>query len=318
MTIRSKVLFIGEAMLELVQKSDDLLARSFAGDVYNTAVYLSRAYDNVDASFLTGAGTDRLSEQFIAKVKDENIGTQHIALSDSKHLGTYMVVNDETGERSFIYWRNDSAAKSMMSLLSEKQQTELLSQFSEGDSVFFSGITLAILHPVERDKLFELLTKLKQNGVQIIFDPNYRPVLWESKDVAKQNIERAFSISQMLMPGLDDFASLYGFTSVQECIDFCQAYDFTELVFKQGPESVHVVNSTGHHEIDIVKSDNVVDTTSAGDAFNGIYLGARLQGQSPQNSTKLANYAASKVIETPGAIMPHALFTQKWAQKPQV
>ena len=67
-----------------------------------------------------------------------------------------------------------------------------------------------------------------------------------------------------------------------------------------------------------MKSDNVVDTTSAGDAFNGIYLGARLQGQSPQNSTKLANYAASKVIETPGAIMPHALFTQKWAQKPQV
>lgn len=313
---RTKVLFVGEAMLELVNISQNMLAKSYAGDVYNTSVYMKRAYPKLSASFLSAVGQDLVSQEFVQKAKDEQVNTQAIGVSERHHLGTYMVVNDDTGERSFIYWRSDSAAKSMMSTLSSEQNAFIQTEFGQQSVVFFSGITIAILHPSEREQFWELLERLQQAGALIVFDPNYRPALWESSSLAKQTIEKAFALSDWLMPGVDDFKALYGMTTVDECLDFCQQFNFNELVLKQGEKSVHVVNGDGHSEFDIIKSNNVVDTTSAGDAFNGIYLGARLENASPKIATKLANYAASKVIETPGAIMPLALFEQYWANKP--
>ena len=313
---KTKVLFVGEAMLELVKTSANMLAKSYAGDVYNTSVYMKRAYPALSASFLSAVGQDLISQEFVQKAKDEKVNTQIIGVSQQHHLGTYMVVNDDTGERSFIYWRSDSAAKSMMSTLSSEQKAFIQAEFGQQSVVFFSGITIAILHPSERKQFWDLLDQLQQAGALIVFDPNYRPALWENPSIAKQEIEKAFALSDWLMPGVDDFKSLYGMTTVNECIDFCQQFNFTELVLKQGEKSVHVVNSNGHFEFAIVKSTNVVDTTSAGDAFNGIYLGARLENSSPELATKLANYAASKVIETPGAIMPSAQFAQYWANKP--
>jgi len=313
---KTDVLFVGEAMLELVNTSKNMLAKSFAGDVYNTGVYMKRAFPELNASLMTAIGNDSLSNEFLQKIKDEKLSTQAIGISDRRHLGTYMVVNDETGERSFIYWRSDSAAKSMVSTLSSEQSSYIQTTFGEQGVVFFSGITLAILRSSEREQFWALLERLQNAGALIVYDPNYRPALWESVEVAKQEMEKAFVVSDWLMPGVDDFKTLYGMSKVSECLEFCEKFDFTEVVLKQGEKSVHVVNRDGHFEFEIVKSNNVVDTTSAGDAFNGIYLGARLTQASPKTATKLANYAASKVIETPGAIMPSALFEKHWANKP--
>ena len=313
---KSKVLFIGEAMLELVNTSKNMLAKSFAGDVYNTGVYMKRAYPKLNASLLTAVGQDSLSQEFIQKVKNEQLDTKAIGISEDRHLGTYMVVNDDVGERSFIYWRSDSAAKSMMSALNSEQSDYIQSTFNNQGVVFFSGITVAILRPSEREQFWVMLERLKQAGALIVYDPNYRPALWESVAVAKQEMEKAFTLSDWLMPGVDDFKTLYGMSTVTQCLDFCAQFNFDELVLKQGEKSVHVVNEDGHFEFEIVKSNNVVDTTSAGDAFNGIYLGARLSQSTPEVATKLANYAASKVIETPGAIMPSELFAKYWANKP--
>lgn len=316
MNNKSSVLFVGEAMLELVNKENNTLAKSFAGDVYNTAVYMKRAYPKLTSGFMSAVGEDVLSSEFITQSLSESLDMDNVAISKERHLGTYMVVNDATGERSFIYWRNDSAAKFTLSSLSEAQLERIHNDYTESGVVFFSGITLAILKPDEREIFWRLLTKMQAAGALVIFDPNYRPALWENVETAKKETEKAFSLSDWLMPGLDDFKSLYSMNTVEECLAFCEQFAFSELVLKQGEKSVHVINGDGHKEFEIVKSDKVVDTTSAGDAFNGIYLGSRLQGLSPQTSTKLANYAASKVIETPGAIMPATLFAEYWANKP--
>lgn len=303
---KKRLVFFGEAMLELVNKSDNELGKSFAGDVYNTSVYLKRAFPEFDANFVTALGQDKLSEEFISRITDEKLGLDFIAKSSKYHMGIYMVVNDETGERSFIYWRNNSSAKRMMSLL--YAQTDLVNSVNEGDVVFYSGITIAILLPEQRELFWEFIDQAKEKGATIMFDPNYRPALWENVETAKQQIELAFAKSDWLLPGVDDFKALYGLDTAEECITFCEKFGFEELVMKQGKDAVHIVNSAGHEINEVIASKNVVDTTSAGDAFNGVYIGARLQGKSSKYATRFANYSASKVIETPGAIMPSALF----------
>jgi 2-dehydro-3-deoxygluconokinase len=48
----------------------------------------------------------------------------------------------------------------------------------------------------------------------------------------------------------------------------------------------------------------VVDTSGAGDSFNGAYLAARLKGKPPQEAVKDGLALAAKVVAQPGALIP--------------
>lgn len=48
----------------------------------------------------------------------------------------------------------------------------------------------------------------------------------------------------------------------------------------------------------------VVDTSGAGDSFNGAYLAARLKGKPPLEAAKAGLDMAAKVVAQPGAIIP--------------
>ncbi|MBF7073613.1 sugar kinase [Glaciecola sp. MH2013] len=312
--IDGPLVFAGECMLELVRQNGtnkhNTLGKSFAGDLYNSSVYLKRAFPQFHVEFMSCIGNDMLSEEFLQSLHSENLGSDYLPKSDSHHLGAYMVVTDEQGERSFIYWRNDSAAKRMISALNQSQHSTLLT----AGIFFFSGISIAILLDEERSLFWRLLEQMKRAGVKIAFDPNYRPQLWRSAETAKANIEKACHMADILLPGIDDFDKLYGMKDLDECLAFCEQFNAEELVMKQGEKTVHVINADGKQSIPVVPNDNVVDTTSAGDAFNGVYIGSRCAGHSVKSSVRAASATASKVIETPGAIMPAALFNEFWEQ----
>lgn len=305
---KGALVFAGECMLELINKSDTELAKSFAGDLYNSSVYLKRAFPEINIEFMSCIGQDVLSHELKKRMLTENIGTHFLAQVSTHHLGSYMVITDDRGERSFLYWRSDSAAKRMLSAMSADQNLAL----ENIGLFFFSGISIAILHEEERILFWQKLEQMKAAGVVIAFDPNYRAQLWRSPDIAKLNIEKAFDIADILLPGVDDFEKLYGLKDVQQCIEFCQQFNPQELVMKQGEKNLHISNAHGSVIVPIVANDNVVDTTSAGDAFNGVYLGARVSGFDSNIAALAASAAASKVIETPGAIMPKSLFDRFW------
>jgi 2-dehydro-3-deoxygluconokinase len=48
----------------------------------------------------------------------------------------------------------------------------------------------------------------------------------------------------------------------------------------------------------------VVDTSGAGDSFNGAYLGARLTGATPPDAARAGLAMAAKVVAQPGAVIP--------------
>jgi 2-dehydro-3-deoxygluconokinase len=48
----------------------------------------------------------------------------------------------------------------------------------------------------------------------------------------------------------------------------------------------------------------VVDTSGAGDSFNGAYLAARLTGAAPPDAARAGLAMAAKVVAQPGAIVP--------------
>ncbi|KDC52287.1 sugar kinase [Pseudoalteromonas fuliginea] len=298
------IYFIGECMVELRAMSAATLHQSFAGDVYNSAVYLKRCFPQVTTSVVTALGQDNLSKKMLERFESEQINTQLVFAHDTKVPGMYYIETDEHGERSFIYWRNDSAAKKVVDFL----DADALEQLSQGDMFFFSGISLAIIEESAREDFWKVVKQLKDAGVKIVFDPNYRARLWNSVEETKEQYHLAFTFADITLPGVEDLTTLYDVHSVEAVVEYLKPYQIEEIVVKNGPESVVTKEGDTLQSHTIIPATNVVDTTSAGDAFNGVYLGARLSDKSISSAVQLAAKAAGAVIQQPGAIAPKDIF----------
>ena len=304
------IYFIGECMVELRAMSAATLHQSFAGDVYNSAVYLKRCFPQVTTSVVTALGQDNLSKKMLERFESEQINTQLVFAHDTKVPGMYYIETDEHGERSFIYWRNDSAAKKVVDFL----DADALEQLSQGDMFFFSGISLAIIEESAREDFWKVVKELKDAGVKIVFDPNYRARLWNSVEETKEQYHLAFTFADITLPGVEDLTTLYGVHSVEAVVEYLKPYQIEEIVVKNGPESVVTKEGDTLQSHTIIPVTNVVDTTSAGDAFNGVYLGARLSDKSISSAVQLAAKAAGTVIQQPGAIAPKDIFQLAMAE----
>lgn len=56
-------------------------------------------------------GTDMLSDQIMAFVASEGISTDTSRRDPHRLPGIYAINTDASGERSFLYWRENSAAR---------------------------------------------------------------------------------------------------------------------------------------------------------------------------------------------------------------
>ncbi len=303
----------GECMVELradqeltAAQTDNskVLKQSFAGDVLNTAIYMKRTFANINTHFLSALGKDKFSDDMRTFFDGEEIQHDLVFSSETKMPGLYAIETDSTGERTFTYWRDNAAAKDVMSFIDDAA----IETLAKGDMFFFSGISLAIIHNEDRAQFWLMVEKLQQAGVQIVFDPNYRARLWDTPEQAKEQFEKAFSVSDVALPGVDDFEQLYNIDNAKDLYDFCAPYNVKELIIKNGPATVLSYLDGVCEQFEITPVKNVVDTTSAGDSFNGAYLGARVNGLSIAEAITFGSKAAGFVIQHKGAIVDKAIF----------
>lgn len=297
---------LGECMIELQQKGADL-KRSYGGDTLNTAVYFSRLTRNADikTAYITALGNDSFSNEMIQDWDREGIHTNHILRIDNKSPGLYFIETDDTGERSFHYWRNDAAAKY---LLEQKESLPLLADLMDYDALYLSGISIAILTPESRAVLFQFLPEFKKQGGKIIFDNNYRPKLWDNKQTAINTYREILSYTDIALLTYDDDQDLYGDTDIEQCIERTQSLGVTEIVLKRGKDDCQVLTKeeTGDERQSVPATvvENVVDTTAAGDSFSGGYLAKRFMGGTAQESALAGHRVAGTVIQHRGAVIP--------------
>ena len=107
-----KIAVIGECMIELSEKGA-AVNRGFGGDTLNTSVYIARQTDAsaLGVHYVTALGTDTFSQQMLESWQRENVQTDLIQRMADRLPGLYYIETDESGERTFYYWRNEAAAK---------------------------------------------------------------------------------------------------------------------------------------------------------------------------------------------------------------
>lgn len=297
-------------MIELSQKGTDL-SRGFGGDTLNTAVYIARQVSAPDLNvhYVTALGTDSFSEEMLTAWQQENIQTDLIQRMDNKLPGLYFIETDESGERTFYYWRNDAAARFWLTSPAADDICQRLETF---DYLYLSGISLAILDSASRQRLLKLLRACRAKGGKVIFDNNYRPRLWQSKEETQEAYRDMLACTDIAFLTLDDEDMLWGEKPLEQVIDRTQALGVSEIIIKRGADSCIVWVKEGseaqQYDVPAVKlpKEDVVDTTAAGDSFSAGYLAVRLTGGNAHDAAVRGHLTASTVIQYRGAIIPLA------------
>ena len=291
-------LSIGEAMVELAPNGSGLLRQGFAGDTFNAAFYARAALPQTwKVDYFTLLGHDAMSDAMLAFMQEKRIGTDYIQRHPTRMPGLYMVHLDN-GERSFSYWRSHSAARL---LANDKHALE--QAIERSDIIIVSGITLAILEEDGVDNLLNVLHTFKNSNKIIAFDPNIRPRLWQNKQTMRNTLIRGAEASNLVLPSFDDEAACFGDSSIVDTINRYKSYGLKRIIVKNGAETIEGVFDDQAFSISSVPVETIIDTTGAGDSFNGSFLGHYAQTGDAQASVRYAANVAAKTIQHYGALV---------------
>ncbi|MHA6343928.1 sugar kinase [Roseivivax sp. CAU 1761] len=297
------VLTVGECMVELAEAGDGLYRRGFAGDTFNTAWYARRLLGpDMPVAFGSVIGSDAISDEMAAFLAAEGIATDALRRDPERTLGLYMIALRD-GERSFSYWRGQSAARRLA------EDGDWLDAICAGRSlIHVSGITLAILSPEGRARLIAALGRARRAGTRISFDTNLRPRLWEDEAAMRAGLEAGAGAADIVLPSFDEEQGLFGDETPGETVARYRDCGAAEVVVKNGAGAVTLWDAAGgEREIAPEPVDRIVDTTAAGDSFAAGYLAALFQGAAPDAGVRRGARLAGRVIGARGALVAEAL-----------
>ncbi|MER8432708.1 sugar kinase [Mesorhizobium caraganae] len=288
---------IGECMLELSGQAGPNWRMGFAGDTFNTLWALHALSGERPATYVSAFGDDPFSQGQISFFAENGIGIGASPVIPGARPGLYAITL--TGaERAFTYWRSDAAAKRLAS-----DPAALAKSLENQALVYFSGITLAILDAAARKTLLAEVAKARAAGSLVAFDPNYRPRLWQSREEAQAAILDALAVTDIALPTFPDEQMLFGDTAPQAtAARFGKLVG--EVVVKNGEEPALIATGGTLQPVPAQHVATPVDTTGAGDSFNGGYLAARLAGHAPAEAVQRAHRVAAAVVQVRGALAP--------------
>jgi 2-dehydro-3-deoxygluconokinase len=299
-----RVIAIGECMLELSRAGQSLRLGEgwrlgFGGDTFNTSWYLRRL--GLPVSYFTALGDDPYSHEMRAAWSAAGIDLSLVLIDPQRMPGLYAISTDAAGERSFSYWRGQSAVRRLFEL---PDIARVLAVARQSEVLYLSGITLSLFDAAGRAQLLALAQAVRARGGSVAFDPNYRPRGWGSPAEAQAAISAFAAAVSMAMPTFDDEAQLWGDRSAGDTAARWLQWGAAEVVVKRGAAGCSVVTSGTSTAVAAAAVARVVDTTGAGDSFNAAYLAARLRGESPAAAGAAGNALAGQVIQQRGALLP--------------
>ena len=167
--------------------------------------------------------------------------------------------------------------------------------------IYFSAITLAILPANVRDSF---LVWLSNSRKVIVFDSNYRPKLWADATTARSCVETAWQLTSIGLPSLDDEMALFGDRSEEDIISRLSKWGVRNGALKRGSLGPRPIGAALGSNPVFEKAALVVDTTAAGDSFNGAFLASDLTDGDREKALTDGNNCALVVIAHRGAIIP--------------
>lgn len=296
---RLDLLGLGECMVELYADQPlgmaKTLTKAYAGDVLNALVTASRLGAKV--GFITRVGNDPFGEGMLEFWRSEGVDLAQ-ALPGEGENGVYFISLKAGGEREFTYRRSGSAASRI------RPEDLDAAYIGTARMLLLSGITQAISASAQAATL-EAARLARGRGVKVAFDPNYRPRLWADRgglQVARSALGQLVPLVDIFLPSFpSDFVLLAAEAEDAETTLRAIPQHLPLTAVKAAHQGAYLVQA-GHSRHFPAASVEVVDSSGAGDAWNGAFLSELLRDRSPETAARTANRIAGRKLGFRGAI----------------
>lgn len=293
------VITIGEAMAMFVaiQPGDladvDCFIKRVAGAELNVATGLARLGLNV--GWVSRVGNDSFGRFVLNSLKKEGINAQCVTLDEHHATGFQLKSKTENGTDPIVeYFRKGSAA----SHLSPEDYHD--AYFSSARHLHLSGVAAA-LSTSSYALLAHTARTMKAQGKTLSFDPNLRPVLWNSEAEMVEKLNHLAFQADWVLPGLKEGITLTGEQTPEGIADFYLRHGVKAVVVKTGADGAWYKTADGEQGcVAPVKVDNVVDTVGAGDGFAVGVISALLEGRTLYQAVTRGNKIGALAIQVQG------------------
>ena len=252
-------------------------------------------------AFLGKVGQDQFGVLLKYTLDESGIDTSNLKMDADVNTTLAFVHTFPDGDREFSFYRNPGAD---MRLTAD----EIDAEFLKKAKLFHFG-TLSMTHEGVREATKKALNIAKENGLLISFDPNLRPPLWSSLELAKEQMEYGFQFCDILKISDNEIQFVSGKEDYDEGIQYLQEkYHIPLILLTLGKDGSRAYYKDMRVERSGFKMDTI-ETTGAGDTFCGSSLNYLLE-HGIENLTEeqlgemmtFANAAAALITTRKGAI----------------
>lgn len=288
---RGKIVIIGSTNMDMVVKADHIpvpgetiLGESFlmnpGGKGANQAVAVARL--GGDATFISKVGNDIFGKQSIQLFDEEGIDTKNLFSDNESPSGVALITVDKLGENSIV------VASGANAKLTSNDVVNSINSISDAEILL---IQLEI--PLETVKF--AVEYASSQGIKVILNPA----------PASKNMPNIFKMIDIITPNVTESEILTGvhvtdIKSAKKAAESLQAQGVKNVVITLGKLGALILEN-GKYEIIPAPEVEAVDTTAAGDVFNGALAVAISEGKDLSNSVKFACEAASITVTRMGA-----------------
>ena len=295
--MKINVCSIGEAMIEISNIKNSFYNQSFAGDTLNFCNYLDKK--KLNAFFLSAIGKSGINQSLLNFVKSKKISTKYIKQINQFELGLYLIKNKDNGEKQFFYWRDESAAKQYFNNIDFLNLYKELKNF---DYIYFSGITLSIIHISKLNNFIKLLKLLKSKKIKIVFDFNIRPSRWNKKNL-NIFLDSVLKFVDICFLSGEDMNYWKNKNNIKSYEQIVRKYKLKHSIFRKNAKFTYVFLNKTRYVFKNKLLKTVVDTSGAGDGFNAAYLSNFIVNNDPVLALKAGSSLGSKIVMKKGAIV---------------
>lgn len=252
-------------------------------------------------AFIGKVGKDQFGTLLRDTITEAGIDASNLMVDENVNTTLAFVHTFPDGDREFSFYRNPGAD---MMLTADEVNPEVV----KDTKVFHFG-TLSMTHEGVREATKKAVETAKANGCLVSFDPNLRPPLWSSLDLAKEQMKYGFGKCDILKISDNEIQFVSGKEDYDEGIAYLQeTYNIPLILLTMGKDG-----SRAYYKGMRVErpgfSVKAIETTGAGDTFCGSSLNYLVEHDF-ENLTEeqlgemltFANAAAALVTTKKGAI----------------
>lgn len=299
------VVALGELLIDFTEngksaQGNPLLEANPGGAPCNVLAMLNKL--GKKTAFIGKVGDDSFGRMLTEAVRGSGTDVTNLIVDEKVHTTLAFVHTLPDGDRQFSFYRNPGADMML-------RKDEVMDEVIKGGRIFHFG-TLSSTHEEVREATRYAIDVAEENGLLISFDPNLREMLWDSLEDARREIEYGLSKCDILKISDNEMEFMTGTEDYTKGVAMLREKYKIPLIFVTlGKEGSRAYYKDMIVEVKPFLQENTIETTGAGDTFEGCALNYVLdhgiEDLTEENLRELltfANAGASLITTRKGAL----------------